>query len=209
MSIRRSSAVDDHKHEGGKMKYPKAVLWGLILASVMFSARVYAFESGLWPGEGRPVFIAGADLTLQARPVKDACGIPKLKILKGRKIDFTETRYRTVKSGEIVVTAPASLSVTSWGKTDYLSPEAYYHQGKIKTIELKSGVSLEYLQYRAEGESLIRMEGEVLSLPPHENIRIASEPRTEWWVLAVDEQKQPLGWVLIDDQTVEFAERQF
>lgn len=190
------------------MRYPKAVLWALILAAVIFSARAYAFESALWPGEGRPVFIAGADLTPQERPVKDACGIPNLKILKGRKIDFTETRYRTVKSGEIVVTAAASLSVTSYGKGDYLSLEVYYQQGIQKTIHLKSGDSLEYLQYRAEGECLIRMEGEVFALPPHENIKIVSEPRTEWWVLAVDQQKKPIGWVLIDDRTVEFAERQ-
>lgn len=191
------------------MKYVKTVLLGLILAGVMFSAQVDAFESGLWPGEGRPVFIAGADLTLQKAPVKNSREIPNLKILKGRKIDFQETRYRTVKSGAIVAKAPVSLSVTSYGKGDYLPPDAYYHQGMKKNIDLKSGDSLEYLQYRAEGECLIKLNGEVLAIPPHENIRIASEPLTEWWVLAVDKQKKPLGWILIDDKTVEFAKRQF
>ncbi len=191
------------------MKYVKTVLLGLIMLSLMFSAKVNAFESGLWPGEGRPVFIARADLPLQESPVKNSREIPNLKILKGQKIDFKETRYRTVKSGAIIVKAPVSLSVTSYGKGDYLSSDAYYHQGLKKNIHLKSGDSLEYLQYRAEGECLIRMNGEVLAIPPHENIRIASEPLTEWWVLAVDKQKKPLGWVLIDDQTVKFVKRQF
>ena len=191
------------------MKYAKTMLMVLMLLGVASFVQADAFESGLWPGEGRPVFIARQNLALHEKPEKDSVMIEKVTIRKGQKIDFKETRYRTLKSGLITVTAPSTISVTSYGRLDFLSSDDYFNKGIEKSIKLKSGDSLEYLQYRAEGECFIKMKGEVFALQPDENIQISIEPQTEWWVLAVDKQKKPLGWVLIDKKTVEFAERQF
>ena len=191
------------------MKYSKTMLMVLIILGMMSFVQAYAFESGLWPGEGRPVFMARESLTLMERPAKDSRAIKKVKIPKGQKIDFKETKYRTLKSGLITVTAPSTISVTSYGKLDFLSSDDYHNKGINKSIKLKAGDSMECLQYRAEGEYFIKMNGEVLAFSPDESTRISSEPLTEWWVLAVDKQKKPLGWVLIDRKTVEFAEREF
>lgn len=191
------------------MKYGKTMFIVFIIMGAISFMQVYAFESGLWPGEGRPVLIAGVNMNPRERPAKDSRIIKKMKIRKGQKIDFKETRYRTIKSGLITVVAPSLVSVTSFGKSDFLSRDDYYNKGTEKSIELKSGDSLEFLQYRAEGDCLIKMSGEVLALPPVPNTKIASEPLTEWWVLAVDKQKNPIGWVLIDEETIEFAEREF
>ena len=38
-------------------------------------------------------------------------------------------------------------------------------------------------------------------------MKISSEPVTEWWVHALDKQKKPIGWVLIDEKNVKFLNR--
>jgi hypothetical protein len=124
-------------------------------------------------------------------------------------VNFGETRFRTTKSGLVNVVAPSSITVRSYGAIDFLFFDDYYFKGTDKSIVFNSGESFEFLQYRAEGEHLMRINGEVIAFIPDQNIEFSSCPVTEWWVQVVNQKKKPIGWLLIDENTVEVTDREF
>lgn len=173
---------------------------------------VFAFESGLWPGEGRPVFVAKMDLNLHEKPSADSLIVKNITIPKGQKIDFIETRYRTTKSGLVKVESSFTGTARSYGSIDFLSKNDYYGKGTDTSINLKSGDTIEFLQYRAEGHGFFKMNGEILECDLsgfNEKVTVISEPVTEWWIRVVNEKKESIGWVLINEKTVEFLDREF
>lgn len=169
----------------------------------------HSFESGLWPGEGRPSFRSRVELNLHKEPNVNSPLVKGVRIAKGAKIEFGETRYRTVKSSRIKVVAPVTVKGRSYGPTDYLSHHDYYFKYSNREFSFKVGESFECLQYRAEGEYLMRINGDVVAFTPSEGFKIESEPITEWWVSVVDKNKKVLGWILVDKKSVEFIDRKF
>jgi hypothetical protein len=191
------------------MKFPVRILTLILVTVAISSVGVHAFESGMWPGEGRPVFVAKSELTLYEKPLRSSRIVRGSKISKGRKLDFAQTVYRTTKSGWFKVLATSSASVRSYGAVDVLSAEDYYNKGVEKAISFKAGDLIEFLQYRAEGECIARVGGEVMAFSPDANISVVAEPQTEWWIEIVNKQKNPIGWVLIDKKTVASLDREF
>jgi hypothetical protein len=190
-----------------KMNFRITALTAFFIMFVCSFTIVYAFESELWPGEGIPVFLAKKNLKLYEEPSLNSQVIKGDTISKGEKIDFGMTRFRTIKPGKLDVLVTDSTTVSSYGAIDYLSEEDYYHSGKEKVITFKSSESFEILQYRAEGNYFFRINGEVVTFTPEKNMKISSEPVTEWWVQALDMQKKPIGWVLIDEKNIKFLNR--
>lgn len=191
------------------MRFTVRILTLLLLMLAISAVKVLAFESSMWPGEGRPVFVAKTELTLYERPLRSSRVVPGLKIPKGQKLDYIQTVYRTTESGWFKVLATSSASVRSYGAVDVLSAEDYYDKGVEKTISFQSGDLIAFLQYRAEGECIARLGSEVVAFSPDVNISVVAEPQTEWWVEIANKQKNPIGWVLIDKKTVASLDREF
>lgn len=165
----------------------------------------YDFEVGIRPGEYQPTFIAKTGLKLYKQPSTDSSIVEGIEIPEGEKIAFNETIYRTVKQGQVKVLASQSITVRSYGLIDWLSRNDYYAKGTQKSIDLKAGDTIEYLQDRAEGECFFRIDYEILAIDEYLlNVEVTSQPVTEWWVRAVDDRQNPIGWVLIDKKDVEF-----
>jgi len=172
---------------------------------------LYAFDSELWPEEGKPSFFSKTNiLILYEEPSRNSPVIKKHKMEKGSRIDYDLTRYRTIEAGIIEVKKPVTLSGRKFGTISYLSRSEYY-SGNIpcKDHTFQEGASFEYLQYRAEGSCFIRWHNEVYDIDycpwfDEENTDFAleSKPVNEWWIRVTKDHKT-LGWLLIDKSTVE------
>jgi len=176
----------------------------------------YAFDSELWPGEGKPTFFSKTNtLILYKEPTTKSPVMKKFMSVKGEKIDFDMTRYRNMRPGTIKINKSATLTGKNLGPISYLSRSEYY-SGKIsrKNYTFKKGDSFEYLQYRAEGSCFVRWKGNVYSIEycpwvdaENTQFSIEKEPVNEWWI-RVTKGHNPMGWLLIDKGTVE-EERSF
>ncbi|MBU4560769.1 hypothetical protein KKG20_00645 [bacterium] len=183
----------------------------LIFCLLVFALLAYAFDSELWPGEGRPVFRSKTDhLVLYKQPSKTSGIVDKFKINKGEVIIFDQTRYRNIKAGKIKVLKLSILQGRSLGNITYLSVEKYYHSGiPSKDFLFNRGDIFDYLQDRAEGSGIIRWKGEIIDLEycpwfdrENRNFNVMSEPINEWWIRVIKNQK-PVGWLLVDENIVE------
>lgn len=116
-----------------------------------------------------------------------------------------------MKPGRVIANKAGSLGGRRLGQIAYLSSEHYYRHASSRTLAYKRGDSFEYLQYRAEGSCLIRWRKEVLevescpwlNLAQPDSFRTASAPVTELWVRVTGDKGQSLGWLLIDDITID------
>jgi hypothetical protein len=164
------------------------------------------FISEMWPEEGRPSFRAKINLQIHTEPNKKS-PLAAAIIKKGEIINFTSTRYVTIKPREIFVTKDIELpNATKYGKLKYLSSHDYYHSGKSVQLNLKKGQKIEILQYRAEGTYLIEYDGNVYGTECPICTE-KTEPETEWWVMVNIAKSQ--GWIIINNQNVQFLERKF
>ena len=73
-------------------------------------------------------------------------------------------------------------------------------------------MTLEYLQYRAEGSCFIRMEGGVIDADdcPANNkslFKIEAEPTVESWIHVV--LRGSSGWLLVNDSGMKEVDREF
>lgn len=179
----------------------------LILAVILLGApRAQAFESDMSPGEGIPSFRAKADLPLHQEPSAQSPVVAGVTVKKGTVVTGKEARFKTIKPGVVSVQAPVTVSGVSYGKVDRLTKEAYYAENlPEKNYPLKPGDSIEYLQDRAEGNRLVRLNGEILQIGFGEELKVTSSPVNEWWVKVSDQKGT--GWLLIDKASVEFLER--
>jgi len=171
------------------------------------------FASQLWPGEGRPRFAAKVSvLVLHRDPQFKSPVAARVPIKLGAPIQFDDTWYRTVRPGEFVATADGVLKARRLGKIRLLSVKDYYANPATEDIAYQKETTFEYLQYRAEGTCFIRLMGEVFDTEVcptlDDKFQMIAEPVTEWWVRVVISGK-PKGWLLIDENTVQFLQRQF
>lgn len=175
------------------------------------------FESEFWPEEGIPVFEAKCDrIVLRARPDYDAPVVGYLSTLPGSRILFSGFRYRTLRPGRVVVHEKYALTGRNMGQTDYVSSANYYKDGgELITLNLQPNDRLEYLQYRAEGNSFIRWQGIVLDVgyspwPGLDRpLELVVEPVTEAWILADSGSDTEAGWILVDGEAVSEIDREF
>lgn len=176
----------------------------------------FIFVSELGPGEGRGRLIAKAPkLVLRVDAGQWTQLATTLQMAPGARILFDMERYGTVRPSIVTAQQPGELTARSFGAVRYL-PEAQYYDMTLpwRTFAYDSGSTLEYLQYRAEGECLVRRASEVLEVEncPWLDANSPSsftvdwpEPITEWWVRVINDERTPLGWLLIDKRVVEFA----
>jgi hypothetical protein len=172
---------------------------------------LYAFDSELWPGEGKPLFLSKTDsLILYSEPTIQSPVRNELKTAKGSTIQYDMTRYRNIKPGIVKTKKPVTLTGNHLGPLSYLSRTEYY-SGTIqrKDLTFKKGTSFEYLQYRAEGSCIIRWSGEVFIIEycpwldvENTQFTIETEPVNEWWI-RVTRGDNTLGWLLIDKSIIE------
>lgn len=187
------------------------------LIAVLFAALVQGntpiFEVDLWPEEGRPVFEAVAPrIRLHEHPWGSSKVIAVAALSPRQRLSFDDTRYRTIRSGQLRAVASTQVRGRVLGGVRHLSTSDYYlKKFASSTLEIRAGTMVEYLQYRAEGTCFVRLGAKVIDADPcpadEADFKVESQPRTEWWihvVLSADTS----GWLLVNDATVRVIERQ-
>src|SRR5438132_4098209 len=172
------------------------------------------FEIDLWPGEGIPVFEATSQqLQLHELPSASSRVSQILNVSAGQRISFDDTRYRTTQAGRIRASVNGAVMGRMIGNANHLSRDSYY-RGKFApaNVEVRSGTSFEYLQYRAEGNCFVRIDGNVIETWPCPTIEKSkfetiAEPKIEWWIHVIDDKAQ--GWLLAVDANVKQLKREF
>ena len=187
----------------------------LLLVSVVISAQSYSceFSSELWPGEGRPVFKTTSQI-LKVFDSPQSAAVPlELSIEVGSKIEFTETFYCTVATGEIRTTDAVDFEGRVIEDVGHLTAKQYYSAGpSLVTFRLEEGSNVEYVQYRAEGSCFVRIDGALIeaNICTHIDghaVELVREPKTEWWIKITLEGST--GWVLYETSKVRIAKREF
>jgi hypothetical protein len=182
----------------------------VLATAVLFAqAPTGVFEVELWPGEGRPLFQAVTnELVVRETPSRSANIVRRLLGWKGHEVAFDDSRYRTIESGLLQALSTTSVTGRVLGAIRRLTREAYYRgQFPRKTVSLKEGDVIEYLQYRAEGTCFVRVADQVIDADPcptpdDRTLRAVTQPKTEWWIRLVLDGA-PVGWVMVDENTVE------
>lgn len=163
------------------------------------------FSSGLWPGEGIPRFRAKKDLNLSKESSLESPTLEDAIITKGSPVNFSETLLITKEPVQVSLKEDMKTTGTNYGKRKFLSKDDYYRKGKFQDIRISAGQVINVLQYRAEGDYFYEFEGEIYA----GNCPICSsvEPKIEWWIKSTVNTIS--GWILINDESVEFLEREF
>lgn len=177
---------------------------------------VAVFETETWPGEGRPHFLAIThEIVIRESPSSNATIIRRLPVRTGQSVAFDQTRFRTMVPGSIQVLAAGTVTGRVIGTTRLLLTREAYYKGKFPqgTAEVQPGDAIEYLQYRAEGTCFVRVDGRILDATPcpsenERRFRVVSQPATEWWIRVVVDG-EPIGWLLVEDETVKLSRRSF
>ena len=163
------------------------------------------FSTGLWPGEGIPRFKSKMNLRPLLKPNLDSLPVKGMEVKKGTILNFTETLYQTIESGLVIIGETQKLEVTNYGNIKYLSRDDYYSSGKLTNLTLKKGDQINVLQNRAEGQIFFEYQGNIytgLCKPCYD-----ASYKTAWWVKVTLLSKS--GWVLINENTVEFLQREY
>jgi len=156
------------------------------------------FETMTWPGEGIPVLISSVDLLrIRLAPRLDS-DARTIEYRKGWKVPFDKSLYRTTRSGSIIVQRTATVEI-------YCETAAQY--------EFEAGEELIYLQYRAEGYVIARVDGKICEVPAliEDDIfgSVLEQPETEWWVRVTYFDGTSPGWLHVTDGQVSFGIREF
>lgn len=196
-------------------RYKFSILLLPLFCLLVFNLPANAFDSELWPDEGRPTFRAKTDqLSLHKKPEKSSPIVEKYYIKKWQLITFGQTLYRNIRAGEIKIIKLMNWEGRVFGNIRYLSDKLYYSDIPLKKFSFHPGEIIGYLQDRAEGSCIIRWKNKIVEMdtcpwPNHESkdFITISDPINEWWI-RVTEKKKPVGWLLIDENLVE-EERTF
>ena len=181
----------------------------LIAAFAQTPPSASVFETEMWPGEGRPQFQAVShEIVIRDAPSKQSKVLRRLPVKRGQRIDFDNTRFRTIEPGRIEALSATRVSGRVLGRTQRLTQDEYY-KGKFPhdVIALKAGDQFDYLQYRAEGTCFVRIVDRTVDAQPcpdqdRRRFRVISQPKTEWWIHVLV-HGQSLGWVLVEGGTIE------
>jgi hypothetical protein len=184
----------------------------VVFLAFSVESNAQSFEVGLWPGEGIPVLNSvTAEVPLRREPSSSSAEVTRVAVSPGLRVEFDDTRVRTIRPGRITVIADARVRGRNLGQVSSLSRDDYY-RGSFAPSErgVVAGEVIEYLQYRAEGTCFVRVRGNTIDAQPCPVIeaafRVDSEPEVEWWVHATI--GSAAGWVLIGDE-VRVVDREF
>jgi len=172
------------------------------------------FQSGLWPGEGIPVFEAtGAPIILhgapdRAAPVRDTI-VPTL----GTRLGFDSTAVVTWIGSPLVALRQVVVSGRNLGPERRLSSARYYDDAPTVQQTVDSGATITLLQYRAEGGCFVLLGEDVIEAeqcptmmdPPA--FRVEREPAVYWWAYIVAGDQA--GWAEVDDKAIRVVDREF
>jgi hypothetical protein len=163
-----------------------------------------AFISLLTPGESR-VLRAARDLQLTVQPSTDAAAAEKAVIPKGELFQILGTVFYVIQPGIVRVLEDTVLSGRALGRLRLLSEEEYYDpRHSLQSFALEAGDRLEELQYRGEGYSLVRFEGQIYEVDELGSAFEWESPLAfDWWAEFIDEDRTRLGWVHITEDAVE------
>jgi len=172
------------------------------------------FETDFFPGEGRPVFEASAnELSLHELPSTASRVAKTITVLPTQRLSYDDSRYQTIRAGRIRVLLPAYIEGRLIGNVTRLSRDKYYSENlSAAKTELKPGKMVEYLQDRAEGSCLVRVDGRIIDASPCPSIdtahfRVVAAPLNEGWIHIVSGNFP--GWLLISEQSVALVDREF
>jgi len=131
----------------------------------------------------------------------------------GDTLQFDQVRYATIASGRLVATRAGVLVGRDLGTLTLLTTNDYYSSRFPRgTWQYAAGATVEYLQYRAELTCFVRFEGRVVDASrcpiADTSFSVLSEPVVEFWVRVIV-NKEPVGWVLVDDRQVKVVGRRF
>ncbi len=159
----------------------------LFAAVILFSSAAIGEEyvrEG-WPGKAKPRLAAKADALVVYETPDSTSGSRRLNYRPGWLIVWDQSQVITRKS----VTWTVKKEITK-GTCGTLAP----------------GVKVEFLQFEIEGWGLFRVGEMLCSLKATRADNFDKEedwPDVEWWVRVLDNNKSPLGWLLVDPQRVE------
>ncbi len=138
-----------------------------------------------WPGKGKPRLAAKTDALVVYETPDSTSGSRRLSYKPGWLVVWDQSQVITRKS----VTWTVKKEITK-GTCGTLSP----------------GVKVEFLQFENEGWGLFRVGDGLCSLKATHADNFDKEedwPKVEWWVRVLDNNKSPLGWLLVEPQKVE------
>jgi len=171
------------------------------------------FECDIWPGEGRPRLRAVGPLELYASPTRDSRQ-SQLTVPASQDLVFDRVITRTTSVAPVTVLQATSMSGLRFGAVARVAREDYYG-GKISRghVNVSPQSRIEYLQYRAEGECFVRVDGVVWAVEDcptryKDTYAVAGEPVVELWARIIH-QGRAAGWVLVDGKRVRVVGRTF
>ena len=106
------------------------------------------------------------------------------------------------------------MSGTRFGSVARVMRDDYYGSHASRGhVNVTDENRIEYLQYRAEGECFVRVDGVVWAVEDcptrfKDTYTVQGEPVVEFWARVV-QQARPAGWVLVDGQQVKVIGRAF
>ncbi len=172
-------------------------LVALIAALLCLAAPAPAqfFEKDGWPGEGAPVFASKKDeLTVYQHTTKLSPPVT-VHVRKGWKIIYDRSKIVTKQS--VMLKALRDLS-------DLTCEDG--------GVSIKAGDNVEYLQRSSEGYGTVRVKTsicEVFLQREGDFEGLEQTPVTEWWIRMVGGDGTPFGWLLVDEEELEFLPRRF
>lgn len=159
----------------------------LFTAVILFSSaaigEVYVREG--WPGKAKPRLAAKTDALVVYETPDVTSGSRRLGYQPGWLVVWDQSQVITRKS----VTWTVKKEITK-GTCGTLAP----------------GVKVEFLQFEIQGWGLFRVGDNLCSLKATRADNFDKEeewPKVEWWVRVLDNNKAPLGWLLVEPQKVE------
>ena len=165
----------------------------------------FAFECSVFPGEGpHRIQASGGEIVLRTAPMAQASVADTISPARGETIKPSDVRFRTVIPGLFLAREDVAIHGRSYGRVFYLSRTDYRRGGgRYGTFSFSKGDTIEYLQYRAEGWTFLRMGGVVICAEllseeavPLKEIR---RPQLELWIQVADPDDNPLGWYKLED----------
>lgn len=159
------------------------------------------FYSTFGPGEHPFYARATVNVPLYSSPDRNSARVIGDEVHAGEVIgNRGGIRFRTVRSGELLIKNPLSLPGHNFGAIDVLALES---PSTLKTYSFEPGRVLEYLRYRGEGFCLVRIDGEVVEIPepPAKSAELRKKPETELWIGVLGAFESGRGWALFDDSS--------
>ncbi len=186
---------------------------GLALLVTLWQGMPVVFECDIWPGEGRPRLRAFEPLALHAQPTAEA-SVSRLTVPTSEDLVFDQVVTRTRAAAPVKVLQPTSMSGLQFGAVVRVSRDEYYGSRVVRGhVNVTPQTRVEYLQYRAEGECFVRVDGVVWAVEDcptrfDDAYAVEGEPVVELWARIVH-QGRPRGWVLVDGKGVKVIGRIF